>query len=226
MAYRVLLRSSSRATTQLFSSSEKVTNKVEEDLLGSPFLSRCYRTESNAEVSFKGHNMLGPFTLQSTELDPFVTEKSEGCYVYDTHGTKYLDGLAGLWSTSLELVEIFTARKMAKVFFVNSGSEANDTIVKLVWYYNNALGKPNKKKFISRSAAYISWFKSRISQFNWVSNFYYFFPTMHQQFDLPIPFVLHTDCPHYWRYHLPGHILFIPLRPPAAAILLINTITV
>ena len=39
---------------------------------------------------------------------------------------------------------------MSKVFFVNSGSEANDTIVKLVWYYNNALGRPAKKKIISR----------------------------------------------------------------------------
>src|SRR5579872_4260059 len=40
---------------------------------------------------------------------------------------------------------------MSKVFFVNSGSEANDTIVKLVWYYNNALGRPQKKKIISRA---------------------------------------------------------------------------
>ena len=39
---------------------------------------------------------------------------------------------------------------MSKVFFTNSGSEANDTVVKLVWYYNNARGKPQKKKFISR----------------------------------------------------------------------------
>ena len=43
---------------------------------------------------------------------------------------------------------------MSKVFFVNSGSEANDTVVKLVWYYNNALGRPRKKKIISRSKAY------------------------------------------------------------------------
>ncbi|KAH9621526.1 hypothetical protein KSS87_002892 [Heliosperma pusillum] len=82
-----------------------------------------------------------------------------------------------------DLLETFTARKMAKAFFVNSGSEANDTQVKLVWYYNNALGRPNKKKFIARSKS---------------------LPPLHQQFDLPAPFVLHTDCPHYWRYHLPG----------------------
>lgn len=29
-------------------------------------------------------------------------------------------------------------------------------------------------------------------------------PALHQKFDLPVPFVLHTDCPHYWRFHLPG----------------------
>ncbi len=43
---------------------------------------------------------------------------------------------------------------MSKVFFVNSGSEANDTVVKLVWYYNNAIGRPRKKKIISRTKAY------------------------------------------------------------------------
>jgi 4-aminobutyrate---pyruvate transaminase len=43
---------------------------------------------------------------------------------------------------------------MSKVFFANSGSEANDTAIKLVWYYNNALGRPEKKKIISRLRAY------------------------------------------------------------------------
>src|SRR3546814_12148669 len=40
---------------------------------------------------------------------------------------------------------------MAKVFFANSGSEANDTILKLIWYYNNALGRPPTKKVIART---------------------------------------------------------------------------
>lgn len=43
---------------------------------------------------------------------------------------------------------------MSKVLFTNSGSEANDTQVKLVWYYNNILGRPNKKKIIARRGAY------------------------------------------------------------------------
>ena len=42
---------------------------------------------------------------------------------------------------------------MSKVFFANSGSEANDTVVKMVWYMNNALGRPSKKKIVSRLRA-------------------------------------------------------------------------
>ena len=54
---------------------------------------------------------------------------------------------------SIELAERLIALApvpMSKVFFANSGSEANDTAVKLVWYYHNAIGKPQKKKIISR----------------------------------------------------------------------------
>ncbi|OAY68836.1 putative gamma-aminobutyrate transaminase 3, mitochondrial, partial [Ananas comosus] len=68
--------------------------------------------------------------------------------------------------------------------------------VKLVWYYNNALGRPNKKKFIARSKSYhgSTLIAASLSGL----------PALHQKFDLPAPFVLHTDCPHYWRFHLPG----------------------
>ena len=44
--------------------------------------------------------------------------------------------------------------EMSKVFFANSGSEANDTVVKMVWYMNNALGRPQKKKIVSRLKGY------------------------------------------------------------------------
>ncbi|XP_047317542.1 gamma aminobutyrate transaminase 3, chloroplastic-like [Impatiens glandulifera] len=95
-----------------------------------------------------------------------------------------------------ELLGMFTANKMAKVFFTNSGSEANETQVKLVWYYNNALGRPEKKKFIALSKSYhgSTFISASLSGI----------PSMHQKSDLPAPFVLHTDCPHYWRFHLPG----------------------
>eukprot|EP00267_Zea_mays_P054261 XP_020407485.1 gamma-aminobutyrate transaminase 1, mitochondrial [Zea mays] len=52
---------------------------------------------------FKGHGMLAPFTAgwQGNDLHPLIIERSEGSYVYDINGNKYLDSLAGLWCTTL-----------------------------------------------------------------------------------------------------------------------------
>ncbi|KAK2381373.1 Pyridoxal phosphate (PLP)-dependent transferase superfamily protein [Trifolium repens] len=65
----------------------------------------------------KGHDMLAPFTpgWQTTDLNPLVIDKSEGSYVYDINGKKYLDALAGLWCTALggserRLVDAATAQ--------------------------------------------------------------------------------------------------------------------
>jgi 4-aminobutyrate--pyruvate transaminase len=85
---------------------------------------------------------------------------------------------------------------MAKVFFVNSGSEANDTVVKLVWYYNNALGRPQKKKIISRAKAYHGVTVASASLTG--------LPNNHRDFDLPIAGILHVDCPHWYRFANPG----------------------
>lgn len=85
---------------------------------------------------------------------------------------------------------------MSKVFFANSGSEANDTAVKLVWYYHNAIGKPGKKKIIARRNAYHGVTVAAASLSGLVNN--------HRDFDLPIDRILHTDCPHYPRYAEPG----------------------
>ncbi len=52
-----------------------------------------------------------------------------------------------------KLVEM-TPEHLTKVFFTNSGSEANDTVIKLIWFLNNALGRPGKKKFIARTGGY------------------------------------------------------------------------
>ena len=57
----------------------------------------------------------------------------------------------------IDLAEMLIARApvpMSKVFFANSGSEANDTAIKMVWYFNNALGRPAKKKIIGRIKGY------------------------------------------------------------------------
>ncbi|MBH0239096.1 aminotransferase [Methylobrevis albus] len=85
---------------------------------------------------------------------------------------------------------------MSKVFFANSGSEANDTAVKLAWYYNNALGRPGKKKIIGRIGGYHGITVASGSITGLARN--------HADFDLPLPNFLHTDCPSHWKYGLPG----------------------
>src|SRR3984885_2146214 len=85
---------------------------------------------------------------------------------------------------------------MSKVFFVNSGSEANDTAVKVVWYYNNAIGRSRKKKIISRAKAYHGVTVASASLTAIANN--------HPDFDLPIQTILHVDCPPSYRFGLPG----------------------
>ena len=85
---------------------------------------------------------------------------------------------------------------MAKVLFANSGSEANDTAIKLAWYVNNALGRPQKKKIISRQRAYhgVTVASGSLTGLAFA----------HNDFDLPIARFLHTDCPSYYRGAQPG----------------------
>jgi L-2,4-diaminobutyrate transaminase len=77
---------------------------------------------------------------------------------------------------------------MSKVFFGQSGSDANDTQVKLVWYYQNSRGKPNKKKIIARSRGYHG--------VTIVSGSLTGMASLHSGFDLPLPFVRHTTPPY------------------------------
>ena len=81
---------------------------------------------------------------------------------------------------------------ISKVFFCNSGSEANDTQVKLVWYLNNALGRPQKKKIVSRMKAYHGVTAVAASLTGLAAN--------HRDFDLPLPGFLHAGCPHHYRF--------------------------
>lgn len=85
---------------------------------------------------------------------------------------------------------------IAKVFFANSGSEANDSAVKMIWYYNNARGKPQKKKIISRINAYHGCSVASGSLTG--------LPISHRSFDLPIDRVFHVMEPHYFKNSLPG----------------------
>ena len=162
------------------------------------------------------------------EVGPLVIERGEGIHVWDSEGQQYIEGLAGLWCTSLgygnkELIEAATKQleklsyshlfggkshdpaielseklkelapcEASKVLFTCSGSEANDTQVKLIWYYNNARGRPEKKKIISRIKGYHGVTVASGSLTG--------LPPVHMDFDLPIKNVLHTDCPHHYRF--------------------------
>lgn len=100
---------------------------------------------------------------------------------------------------SIDLAERLIAMfpvPMSKVFFANSGSEANDTAVKLVWYYNNALGRPRKKKILARVRSYHGVTVASGSLTG--------LPANHRDFDLPIANIRHADCPHHYRGGKPG----------------------
>jgi 4-aminobutyrate--pyruvate transaminase len=99
----------------------------------------------------------------------------------------------------ITLAEMLIARApvpMSRVFFANSGSEANDSAIKLVWYFNNAAGRPKKKKIIARIKAYhgITVGAASLSGL----------PYNHRSFDVPLPGFLHTVCPHFYHGGAPG----------------------
>jgi len=178
--------------------------------------------------------LIHPYTnlAMFRETGPLVIERGQGVFLYDTNGKAYIDGMAGLWCTALghgneELIEaatrqmrklsfghLFTGKshdgaielaeklkemapvETSKVFFCNSGSEANDTQVKLVWYMNNALGRPRRKKIISRLKAYHGVTIAAASLTG--------LPANQIDFDVPIANILHTSCPHHYRFAQPG----------------------
>ncbi|MEM7728248.1 MAG: aminotransferase [Pseudomonadota bacterium] len=98
-----------------------------------------------------------------------------------------------------ELAERLTAiapEPLSHAMFMNSGSEAIDTAVKLVWYYWNAHGRPGKKKIIAREKAYHG---STIVAASLTG-----LPRMQEDFDLPVQGVVRAPCPHFWRHGRDG----------------------
>ena len=91
---------------------------------------------------------------------------------------------------SEELVKI-SPKSLTKVLYANSGSESNDTAIKMAWYYQNALGKTKKKKIISRYRGYhgVTIMSGSLTGMEYA----------HKGFDMPRDFVLHTDSPHYYK---------------------------
>ncbi len=85
---------------------------------------------------------------------------------------------------------------MSKVFFANSGSEANDTAIKILWYIANAAGTPKRKKILSREKAYhgVTIAAASLTKL----------PANQRDFDLPIFPVAYAETPHFYRGGLPG----------------------
>jgi 4-aminobutyrate--pyruvate transaminase len=99
----------------------------------------------------------------------------------------------------IDLSEMLIERSpcpMSKVFYANSGSEANDTAIKMIWYVNNALGRPLKKKIISRIKGYHG--------ITIASGSLTGLPVNHKMFDLPIERILHVSTPHHYHGAHPG----------------------
>ncbi len=158
---------------------------------------------------------------------PLVLVRGQGIYVWDNRGRQYIEAMAGLWCTTLgygdeelarvayeqmkklSFAHLFTGKShepgvlladklvgmapfaASRVFFGNSGSDANDTQIKLAWYYNNALGRPAKKKIISRHKGYHG---TTLASAGLTG-----LPAFHKLFDLPLPGILHTDAPYFYR---------------------------
>ncbi|MEM9343669.1 MAG: aminotransferase [Pseudomonadota bacterium] len=155
-----------------------------------------------------------------------VLTHGEGPYVYDVHGTKYLDANSGLWNMvagfdhpglaeaakaqydrfpgyhaffgrmadqtvmlSERLVEVSPFER-GKVFYTNSGSEANDTMVKILWFLNRHEGKPEKRKILTRINGYHGVTVVAASMTGKPYN---------EVFGLPLDGFHHLTCPHYWR---------------------------
>ncbi len=95
-----------------------------------------------------------------------------------------------------EKVVEMTPEPLTRVFFTSSGSEANDTVVKMVWFMNNALGRPKKKKFLARLRGYHG--------ITVASGSLTGLPNNHRDFDLPAIPVRHLTCPHFYRSAEPG----------------------
>ncbi len=91
---------------------------------------------------------------------------------------------------SERLIEI-SPFSSGKVFYTNSGSEANDTTVKMLWMLNRRKGNPERRKIMTRINAYHGVTCVAASMTGKAYN---------EEFGLPLPGFLHADCPHYWRY--------------------------
>ncbi|MCF8467028.1 MAG: aspartate aminotransferase family protein [Sneathiella sp.] len=122
-----------------------------------------------------------------TEIaDAIAAQAKELAYYhsYVGHGTEASITLA-------KMIIDRAPKNMSRVYFGLSGSDANETNIKLVWYYNNVLGRPEKKKIISRWRGYHG---SGLMTGSLTG-----LELFHKKFDLPLAQVIHTEAPYYFR---------------------------
>ncbi len=100
--------------------------------------------------------------------------------------------------TAIELAErlVAIAPAMSKVFFANSGSEANETAIKIAWHYHHARGEPERRKVISREKGYHGTTVATAG-LSGIREY-------HHDFNLPRPWALFVGCPHHWKFGRPG----------------------
>ncbi|APR40277.1 aspartate aminotransferase family protein [Paraburkholderia sp. SOS3] len=122
-----------------------------------------------------------------TEVADAIYEQAKKLAYYHTYVGHSTDTIIELSSRIID----WSPAGMKKVYYGMSGSDANETQIKIVWYYNNVKGRPNKKKIISRQRGYHG---SGI-----VTGSLTGLPSFHQFFDLPLERVKHTVCPHWYR---------------------------
>src|SRR3569623_338913 len=156
-----------------------------------------------------------------------IVTGGSGVYIEDRDGNTLLDAFAGLYCVNVgygrtEVIEAIATqarelayyhayvgtgteasitlakmildratKNMSKVKFSLGDSDANETNIKMVWYYNNILGRPQKKKIISRWRGYHG---SGLMTGSLTG-----LESFHKKFDLPLPYVLHTEAPYYYR---------------------------
>jgi L-2,4-diaminobutyrate transaminase len=121
-----------------------------------------------------------------SEVAEAISRQAHTLAYYHSYAAHTTEGLARL---SERLVRMAPG-KMSKVFYGMSGSDANETQAKLVWYYNNLRGLPKKKKIISRERGYHGC--SVIAGSMTGMSFY------HDHMDLPVSGILQTGVPHYY----------------------------
>ena len=158
--------------------------------------SRIVKTASGVYIEDRdGNKLLDAFAglycvnvgYGRTEISEAIAEQAKELayyHAYVGHGTE----------ASITLAKMVLERApegMSKVYFGLGGSDANETNIKLVWYYNNILGRPEKKKIISRWRGYHG---SGLMTGSMTG-----LATFHNKFDLPLSQVIHTEAPYYYR---------------------------